>query len=259
MLSGGNISRASQDSNMAYLHAVWNSRLSLKDQEKLGFAQFFYIFLNTHIESQLVALINFRLDSIRNFVQTASRDRVYHLTHTLKSGAPYPKAKEIDTHPSFHSIHKMVTEKYEGLKSASIGRLIKTYDSLFLQSLKAAIGEDLKRDLDAVSSMRNIFAHGRRIGIDLENSSGILKANIESSTLKEAVQRLQKANLLSKVEPTSAHNYHLWESSIFSDSALLYFYNRIMLIDSKLKDCECSLQERARIALMPCLPELGST
>ena len=78
----GTISRSSTDSSIAYLQDVWNSRFSLNEHERLGFAQFLYIFMNTYVESQLFTLIDLRLESIKEFAQTASHDLSYRLVHT---------------------------------------------------------------------------------------------------------------------------------------------------------------------------------
>ena len=252
----GTISRSSTDSSTAYLEAVWNGRLNLRDHERLGFAQFFYVFLNTHVESQLFALIDFRLESIREFAQTASHDLAYRLAHTKKGDSAHFKSIEADSHPAFYSLHKIIDEKYKCLKNAPIVRLMEMYDSIFPLPLKVIIGEELKRDLTAVTSMRNVFAHGRRISIDFEGPMGNGKAHLDSATLKEAAKRLQKANLLSKEEPISTQTYYRWERSIFSDKALLYFYNRILQIDGKLKDCSSSRREGEKISRLPHLPDL---
>ncbi len=242
---------------MAYLHAAWNSRFALKGPERIGFAQFFYSFINTHLESRLCSLIDLRLESMRTYVQEASHNLAYYLTHVKPGDASMRfRSLDADSHPAFYSLHKMINEKGDLLTTAPIGRLMRIYDSIFPTPLRTILGDELKLDLDAVISMRNVFAHGRRITIDHEGPMGAGAAQLDSSTLKDAAARLKQTGILPKDETVSVENYHLWERSIFADAALMYFYGKIVEIDDKVKGCPTSRQEADKISKLPKLPEL---
>jgi hypothetical protein len=128
---------------------------------------------------------------------------------------------------------------------------------LFFTPLRSVIGEDLMRDLDALTNTRNVFAHGRRIGIEFDGVVGGERANPDSATLRPAAERLRRAGFSPRADTITRQNYRDWEASFFSDDALLYFYQKVVEIDIKLKSGTCSEWEKTRILQIPNLPVLA--
>jgi hypothetical protein len=96
------------------------------------------------------------------------------------------------------------------------------------------IGPELKKDLDALASLRNYFAHGRSLQFKLPPDS-IRESNLDSNNLKQPVERLHAAGIIKKMGFTS-RDYTEILAQLYSDDAVLYFHNCSDQIQTALFD-----------------------
>jgi hypothetical protein len=190
---------------------------------------------------------------MRSYTQTASSDASFRRVHSGRGDSASFEAGLTDLGPAFFSLFKLI-EKIDGdLQRAALHELTKIYNSLFPLTINVLLGDELWRDLLAISAMRNLLAHGRTVSMEFEWGTGADKALLDSSSMKSVAARLQKEGILPKEAIISCDSYHQWETKIFCDQALLYFYDALSKIEVKLRSSVASNRESELIARMPCL------
>ena len=221
----------------AFLVKAWEARDELLEYERHGFAQFFYITTCAHIESVLINCIKIRLYSIGNFKWETEDPCKFDINKKVHL-CPFD--------PIISSIRHIASSLEDSIENAPLSKLIKVYNDVFPETLSSVVGKELKKDLDALAKLRNIFAHGRDIFIEFENEDpSNLKGTLDDNPLQYPAQRLQAAGIIScTTSETTLQNHHEFTSVFFCDEAILHFYNIVREIESLLKECFSFLPEK---------------
>lgn len=234
----------------AYLLVAWKSRDQLKEYERRGFAQFFYLTICGHVEGLLASVIKSRLDSIKML-----------RWHPI----PPMQIKDGDTvhscsfDPVVESMERIISTLSDDTESAPLARLIDLHSRVFPQPLSDIVGSDLHQDLNALASLRNLFAHGRDLFMkfDMKFDDPLAgKATLDKNPLQLPAQRLQAAKIIKDFNITG-QNYHDFQAVFFGDEALLYFYRAVQDIEKKLRAFCTFLPETMRVTF-PTLPDLNA-
>jgi hypothetical protein len=230
----------------AYLAVAWKSRNELQDYERRGFGQFFYLTICGHIESLLSVIIKQRVDSIKLMVRW---DELPSWKYTVEGQVHNCK---ID--PLVESLWNIMSVMNSECENAPLGKLTELYNKVFSRKISEIIEKDLSDDLNALVSLRNLFAHGRDLFIDFDDS--LEKGNLDTSPLKKPAERLHLAGIIEISNLKS--NLVEFHSAFYSDKALLYFYNSVQRIEKKLLSSMDFLPEKVSIPiyLLSPLPDL---
>lgn len=232
----------------AYLTRMWESRHHLKEYERRGFAQFFYLTICSHVESRLASVIKTRLGSIRSMLDWRKIDPVrFHDNETVHT---------CPVTPIVESLMRILEAMGKEADTAPLIKLTELFKRTFPQPLQGVLGEELNLDLQALMGLRNLFAHGRDLVMEFEGLSGGA-GSLEGNPLQKPAERLHKAGIIANLEINS-RNYQDFQRAFFSDDALKYFYERTQRIDHKLDAFNTFLPERARDHI-PELPDLFAT
>jgi hypothetical protein len=216
--------------NKAYIAIAWNARHDLHEHEKRGFAQFFYLTMCGHIESVLSAIIKERMRSIRYMLPWNNLPPMRFEKDEATGRVPeYHSLK-----PLYESLLKIISVVESDTDNAPLGKLIELYNKVFQQTLKDVIGKDLYEDLDALASLRNLFAHGRDLFIEFTGSwNDDVKGTLDKNPLQKPAQRLHRAGIVKDFDITM-QNYIDFHTYFYNDDALMYFYNSVKKIEERL-------------------------
>lgn len=210
----------------AYLVNAWEARGELLEYERRGFAQFFYLTISGHIESVIMSCIKARLKMIISINWSEAGEYEFELNN---------KVQTYSIKPIIASIKKMANSMLREVESAPLSKLLQLYNEIFPDNIGSVIGNEHKKDLDALACLRNLFAHGRDLFIEFEEKfPDDLKGTLDGNPLKYPAQRLHSAGIIKNFDITTK-NHHLFTSLFFSDEAMLYFYKIIREVESKLK------------------------
>ncbi|MBD2086540.1 hypothetical protein H6F52_16405 [Coleofasciculus sp. FACHB-542] len=208
----------------AYLAVAWKSRNELTDYERRGFAQFFYLTICGHIESLLSSIIKVRINSIRYMVRWEAVPPMQ-----FNDGG---QIHHCELKPVIDSVLQIVSLVAKDTENAPLNKLFELYSKVFSQSLKEITGKDLYEDLDALASLRNLFAHGRDLFIEFDGPFPD-KATLDNNPLQKPAQRLFKAGIIKDFNITG-RNYDKFQALFYSDEVLLYFYRSVQKIEDVL-------------------------
>lgn len=202
----------------AYLKKAWETRDTLTDYERRGFAQFFYLTIAGHVEAVMVELISLRLMYIR------SATNVMQAPSTFKEHSIKPLRDSLDSILNGFEIR---------VEHAPLKPLISLFQEAFALKLSKLLGKDLFAELDALADLRNIFAHGRQLSLDFEYTDENY-LNLEGNPLENPAKRLVMAGILSHLK-FDGTNHQEFQRAFFSDAAMLHFFRKAGEIETKLK------------------------
>ncbi len=230
-----------------YLAVAWKHRAELQDYERRGFGQFVYLTLCAHVEGILADLVRKRIRSIRHMVRWESLPPM-----NFKLG----EQKHLcDIKPLYESVFRIVDSIADQSHTAPLTKLVELHNVLFSPPLRDVIGKDLHEDLLALASLRNIFAHGRELFLEFDNSFGeSATATLDTNPIQRPALRLHRAGIIKDLQITGL-NHDEFHSAFHSDGALLYFYTVVRQIEQKLIQNVTFLPEQQMWTVDP-LPDL---
>ena len=231
----------------AFLTKAWESRSELLDYEKRGFAQFFYLTICGHVESLLASTISRRLGSINLAINKNDSPSMQYIQDDV--------THECSLEPVFASIKKIIDSLQSETESSSLSRLIELHGRIFPQKLNGIVGAELSADLDALASLRNLFAHGRNLNMEFDvNDDSFFKGTLDGNAIMKPAQRLLKAGIIKNLE-INGHNHHEFHAIFYGDNAMLYFYNAVLEIEEQLISSNTFLPEKYLhfYSKLPCL------
>ena len=227
----------------AYLRRAWETRSTLADYEKNGFAIFFYLTVTGHVEASMVELMERRLMYTRSVV---SRHKEGAFSWAGTDSPLFP------TRPIHDTLMSVIAHFARRIDKASLDSLIELFQDVFAVQLSETLG-DSYLDLKALAGLRNVFAHGREMWLKfVQDEANLL--SLDRNPLQLPAQRLLAAGVLSTLEFDS-RTHNEFQRAFFSDAAMLYFLGRAREIESKLKDVLAFAPEM-QVPLMVALPNL---
>ncbi|MBU1426288.1 MAG: hypothetical protein KKH12_13995 [Gammaproteobacteria bacterium] len=233
----------------SFLAKAWEARKELLDKEKRGFAQFFYLTLCGHIESELSKVICLRLFFIRRGVNWEDAPPVIHSDNGTD--------QECSNGPLAASIRQMAEKLEAEVESAPLLRLIDIFSRVFPENLQDILGSELSKDMLALGAIRNVFAHGRNLIMDFEDGEDLnsFKGTLDRNPLQKPAERLKLAGIIENLD-INLRNIHDFHSKFYGDEAMLYFYRAAQSIETKLGSFSTYLPEQNMSGLST-LPPLG--
>lgn len=222
-----------------HLKYIWLKRNEVPIKIRDGFASYFYIAMATYIEHFLFHVIKCRVQATLDHVHLAEFPNIQVMS--IDDCVP-----TTNTNVFKDTLINVLEDQLDGASSTTIPVLEKLYERYFSVKLKSVIGDELRDDWTALSKMRNIFAHGNDIHID--HIKG--KINLDNNPIQTAVNRLKKANIITDMSGNTAIR------QLYTDEALLYFYECALGFHQKLKESCNSDLERMLIDAAPSLPDL---
>jgi hypothetical protein len=240
--------------NKSYIGTLWNARHELSDSEKRGFAQFFYLTISGHIESFLSKVISARLDSILRLPLESLPPR---------EGSICGEQVSCSVEPICDSLVSIISVYKSKVGSASLGKLLGFYQNTFQKNLLDVIGQDLYQDIHALSALRNILAHGRDLYLEfdtyVDDSEFTQVVTLDNNPLQKPISRLRTEGIVN-IRPSDIDgmNWVDFLAALYCDEALLYFYDAVKEIESKLRQSVDYSFESSSLYIVP-LPDLGDS
>ena len=230
----------------AYLSSAWERRADLEDYERRGFVQFVYLTICGHLEDVIAQTINKRCHSIRHML--------------LWDQLPPKQYKNNGTEqqcgqtPVWKSLLNLINDLERETLTAPLGKLTQLYNRCFDNSLKTVVGDEPYADLDAIASLRNLFAHGRNLYFDSSGNSLADSITFDSNPIQKPALRLHAAGIIADMNFTH-QNVEELRSAIYGDDAILHFYNATKLIEQAIVDSIEFAPEKDSLFIPP-LPEI---
>jgi hypothetical protein len=235
--------------NKAYIAVAWESRKNLEDYERRGFSQFFYLTICGHIENTLSAIIKARVHSIRYMF-------VWNTVPPLRYNHDGVDC-QYDQKAVAESLLKIIAGVERDTESAPLSKLIELHNKvIFQKSLRDIIGPELWNDLDALASLRNLFAHGREIFVEFDAWLVEGKISLNGNPLQKPAKRLYHAGIIGDLNDITGQNCDDFHALFYSDEALLYFYQAVQQIEDSLASSIEFPPEKTRRFFIP-LPDLA--
>ena len=230
----------------AFLSRMWLERDSLSEFERKGFAQFFYLTLCGHTESVIAEVIRNRLLSMRIAIRP---DTIPPLN--FKTG---DHVETIPSAPLVESLLQLIQSVTREAQVAPLTKLIEMISKVFPGNLKDAIGASTYDDLQALASLRNLFAHSRDI---------ILEFEFQTNSISDwgALEKPIKAMKTAKLVPDRAFNGHNWNELvdiIYSDEALRYFHSAAQEVELALYKLSAYGPPNFNTRRLPSLPNIDA-
>ena len=211
----------------AYLAPAWEQRAGLEDYERRGFVQFVYLTICGHLEDTLAQTIKKRCHSIKHLLQW---DRLPPKEYR-NNGVD----QKCDQQPVWKSLLGLIGELERETLTAPLGKLIQLYNRCFDNSLKTVVGNDLYADLDAIASLRNLFAHGRNLYFDSDGINLADPITLDSNPIQKPALRLHAMGIIGDLDFTH-QNIEELRAAIYADDAILHFYNATRSIEQAVVD-----------------------
>ena len=230
----------------AFLAKAWEARAELNEYERRGFAQYFYLTVCCHLEAVLAERIRRRL----HLIATSPWEAAGAVTCNIDGNE-----QECPLDQVIGSIRHIAHQMKKEAESAPLSKLLKLYNEVFPEKLASVIGDELYKDVDALATLRNIFAHGRELvlefeGEDLMNLRGVLEGN----PLEKVAARLVQARVIPSTEFHGSDHIEFL-GRFFSDGAMLYFYQVVKSVESRIEASTTYVPERVWPEVQD-LPEL---
>lgn len=230
--------------NRAYLVKVWDGRGGLQDSERYGFAQFIYLTITGHLEACMGELIDRRLMYVRSMTREL-RDK----------SVSYEKDGQQISHaygPLYESLQGALDHFQRKAARAPLDNLSELFQDLFGVKMPDLL-KDLHPDLKALAALRNVFAHGRDLWMEFDQSDANLLV-LDQNPLKLPAERLYAAGILKSLR-VDAKTHHEFRVAFYSDAALLHFLAQARRIEGVLKALLVYPPE-TEMPLMVSLPEI---
>jgi hypothetical protein len=136
--------------------------------------------------------------------------------------------------PIIQTVRQIAKLLEKDVEAASLSKLICLYARVFPDNLKKVIGADLYDDIESLAVLRNLFAHGGDMYMDIEFAdSSMMTGTLDGNPLKKPVDRLNRAGIIKNTKITG-ENHSDFHDIFYSDEAMLYFYNAVQSIESSL-------------------------
>jgi RiboL-PSP-HEPN len=213
----------------AFLASAWKSRGELEEIERFGFGQFMYLTLCAHLESFLSELICLRFKSISRILRW---DELPHMQYKVQD-----QVHTCDLKPVTDSLLSIISSLLNKAQNAPLSNLTESYNMIFSPKLSELLEKDLYQDLEALTKLRNLFAHGRELYLEFHSddieSLHDSSASLNSNPIQLPTQRLHAAGIINTLDITNLGEAE-FRSDFYSDNALLYFYNAVKNIEEKL-------------------------
>lgn len=232
----GRITSPTNRYSKSYLAKAWVGRKDLPENERRGFAQFFYITICGHLESLIVSIIKARLRFVSTFVRW---DELPAFKYEDDDGEHYYSLEPIIQ--SVKQISKLLEKEVE---AATLSKLISLYARVFPDNLKKIIGTDLYDDIESLAVLRNIFAHGGDMFMEFEIDEGsTFTGYLDGNPLNKPVDRLIRAGVI-KNKQINGNNHGEFHAIFYSDEAMLYFYKAVQAIETSLASASNFIPEQ---------------
>ena len=165
--------------------------------------------------------------------------------------------QQVDSGPVSRSIVAILDDLNNSVRNQPMDLLKKHYRTTFNRSISDVLGESLHSDLVAITSLRNLFAHGRYFMYEFSQTSMDAKQTIvlEKNPLKPALDRLVACQVLSGLDVT-AENHSEYTQALFRDEAIQHFYKAVIAIESRLFEVVDFVPETHHLQRPPKLPAL---
>ena len=208
----------------SYLAAAWKARGELKDYERRGFGQFVYLTLCAHLESVLAMLLRRRFHSIKFMFKWESLPPIDYKVNE--------KTHSCDLKPVTDSLLGIIARLADETHNAPLNKLTESYNVVFASPLREVVGKDLHEDLLALTSLRNLFAHGRELFLEFDDPM-IGQASLDANPIQKPALRLHAAGIIGDLNITG-ENHDQFHATFYSDAAILYFYHAVEKIEDRL-------------------------
>lgn len=244
------ISTSTSTFSKSFLVKAWEARNELMDYERRGFAQFFYLTLCGHIESELSLVITLRLQLInrafRGNTLPPMKWKIDEIEH------------EFPLDPLIQSISKITARLEAEVKSAPLNKLMdELFGRVFPEKLSKVVGTELFGDLQSLAKLRNLSAHGRDLTMEFEvDDFSDFKGTLDNNVLKQPAERLHHAGVINDFD-INGNNYDDFLSIFYSDAAMRYFYNAAQGVEIKLRSLGMFPPEQSWHLRHPQLPPLA--
>lgn len=167
-------------------------------------------------------------------------------------------AKLCPLDPVTTSIKSILARLRDEVEVAPLSKLTELYSTVFSKKISEMIGLELNYDLLALTSIRNLFAHGRNFFLEFKEPTDEFampsEITLDSHPLKAAAERLRKASLIEDIDYNGVNHDQL-RSAFYGDGALLYFYEKVNEIEKQLVASQNFEPEKFHLYLPP-LPSL---
>lgn len=218
------IGMVTSDFGKAFLTRMWRERSTLNDRERRGLAQFFYLTVLGHLEYTIAQHIHARIFTLLTGFEW---ENLGPHTHTFDN-----VEKQHDSKPIGRTMRRALVAINKETSKAALMKLVELHNDVFEIPIAKRIGKELWDDLDALVQLRNIFAHGRELVVEVEGTppgKGVLDGN----PIQKPAKRLHAAGILADLSfNTMTHGD--FTLRFYSDEALLYFYKKAQLIEAEL-------------------------
>lgn len=200
----------------AFLVKMWEARDQLTAYERRGFAQFFYLTICGHLEAVLAGIIKGRLRSVELAIRW---EQLPPMRYT--SGAT---SGDYSVAPIVATLRRLSAAVQSEVDSAPLSRLTDLHVRVFGRSIASVLGPEMSADINALATLRNLFAHGRDLFMEFEGESHTeYQGTLDGNALKFSAQRLHQAGVIDGFNITGL-NYDDFFGKFFSDAALLHFH-----------------------------------
>ncbi|MGJ0485707.1 MAG: hypothetical protein ACR65R_14440 [Methylomicrobium sp.] len=232
----------------AFLAKAWEDRHKLLDYERRGFTQFFYLTICGHIEEVIADILKQRIHFINIAIDWEQLPPMNYRDGDITHTCPIE--------PVVKSIKNLASTLISEVNSAPYAKLSELYVKLFGASIGKIIGNDLEQDIKALTTLRNIFAHGRNLYMKFEvDESWAHIGTLDGNILKQPSQRLYDVGIIKNLNITG-QNYHDFQALFYSDEVMLHFYNAASQAEKHLTEATTFLPERKWPGPQP-LPDLN--
>jgi len=214
----------------------------LSENERKGFAQYFYLTMCGHLEAVLAECINVRLRAIEMFV---SKDSVQPAS--FRSGE---NIETVSIDPLIGSIRGMSNSLNKQVKNAPLSNLIEQASMLFFNSKPIPLSTAQREVLLALGDLRNVFAHNRNLVFHVEHKGIDVLAG---SALNKAIKILRVEGIMAEFDSLSDSSTF---DIVYSDEAMLFFYSQAKNIDRRLRETTVFGPQWFQLHIIPELPAI---
>ncbi len=232
--------------NKAYLKSAWSERDKWASYERHGFAQFFYLTIAGHLEAVIAAIVKARLKSIRHMLKW---DELGPMKYT-DNGQNHSLAMD----PLVTSLTALLEAQEIEAEHAPIEKLGSFYSRIFSRTVAAVIGKELDQDMQALFKLRNLFAHSRDWYLETDGITQGHRIILDGNPLQMPAQRLHAAGIIANLD-FNGNNHSELMGHLYSDEALLHFYDQVIMIENKLRNSVDFLPEKNMLFITE-LPDL---
>ena len=201
----------------AFISKLWIDRAKFSDYERRGFYQFLYITACGHLESVIADYLKGVL-RIPLFNSKPKNGSEYPIRSVIREGNTQPVSMEFE----MRAIEGLIKKTVEDIEKSPFSKLESFHQTIVGKTLRNVVGNELHDALKGLVSVRNLFAHGRELYIDITDS---LEADLsfEQHPIETAIKSLKQANLFTVNDDVLDANDI--KSIIYRDDVVSHFWN----------------------------------